>query len=167
MFDGKNVIDWSFRVTQYMASIDITADDESQLKFAVNLLTGRALTWWRHHLMTSTNTFTTWLELRDALYNEFVDIDHVNKVRDQLEALTMSKCGSVAKFINKFRELQLELGPHAFDNNAALHKFINGLHGPIRMHVSMADPDTLPHAFKLAERCEAHARGTTVPTHKQ
>lgn len=131
MFDGKNVIDWTFKVVQYMESIDANSSEETRLKFAINLLTGRALTWWRHHLQ-SNEAITTWSELRDSLYHEFVDIDHLNKIRDQLDALTLAKCNnSVSKYINRFRELQIELGPHALDNSNAIHKFKRGLHGHV------------------------------------
>jgi hypothetical protein len=52
-FDGKNVIDWIFKIHSYMLAIDATATDEERMMFACNLLTGRALTWWRHQLSFS------------------------------------------------------------------------------------------------------------------
>ncbi len=63
---------------------------------------------------------------------------------------------TVSKFATKFRELQLELGPHALDEAAAIHKFIKNLHGPIRMYTSFQDPQTLEDAFKTAEKCESN-----------
>jgi hypothetical protein len=51
MFDGKNVIDWVFKISTYINAVDESASDLSKIKFAANCLTGRALTWWRHQLM--------------------------------------------------------------------------------------------------------------------
>jgi hypothetical protein len=70
-----------------MDTVDPTSSDPDKLKFAVNLLSGRALTWWRHHIQTSATTINTFTELRDALYKEFVDVDHINKLRDSLDNL--------------------------------------------------------------------------------
>ena len=49
-FDGKNVIDWIFKIHSYMTAVDLNASDEDRLMFASQLLTGRAMTWWRHTL---------------------------------------------------------------------------------------------------------------------
>lgn len=119
-----------------MVTIDENSTDEQQFKFAVNLLTGRALTWWRHNL-TFGPSMDTFSALRDAIYLEFVDIDHVNKLRDELDNLTLSKSNTVTKYIQRFRELHLELGPHAPDEETALHRFLKGLHGEIKLYTSL------------------------------
>lgn len=70
---------------------------------------------------------------------------------------------TVSKYANKFRELQLELGPHAHDEGTAIHKFLNGLHGPIRLYTSLQDPQSLEDAFRIAETCESNSRSSQIP----
>jgi hypothetical protein len=49
------------------------------------------------------------------VYHEFVEVDHINKLREALDSLTLVKCQTVSAYTNKFRELSLELGPYAPD----------------------------------------------------
>ena len=38
------------------------------------------------------NTYTDFGAFLDSLYQEFVEVDHVNKLRDALDNLTLVKC---------------------------------------------------------------------------
>lgn len=65
-----------------MHAIDEHASEQDKVKFAVNLLTGKALTWWRHKLSTEVVRYNTLDDLKTDLYNQFVDADLVNKLRE-------------------------------------------------------------------------------------
>ncbi len=65
--------------------------DSERFQFATNLLTGRALTWWRHELVHGASTIQGYEALKNALYRQFVDIDLVNKLRDQIDSLVQTK----------------------------------------------------------------------------
>jgi hypothetical protein len=86
VFDGSRIIDWIFKIQQYMDTVDANATEPEKLRFASNLLSGRALTWWRHRQQNSA-TITTFMALKEQLLAEFVDIDHINKKRDELDNL--------------------------------------------------------------------------------
>lgn len=90
-FDGSKVIDWCFKITQYLSAIDEHATEPDKCKFAVNLLTGKALTWWRHKLQNEHVQYTSFEQLKHDIYQQFVDIDLVNKLRDQLDNLVQTK----------------------------------------------------------------------------
>ena len=119
-----------------MISIDELSTDSEKLKFACNLLTGKALTWLRYQ-QTFGTSFQSFIAFCHAIYDEFVDVDHVNKLRDEFDVIVLAKHQTVPKYTQRFRELLLELGPHAPDEAAALHRFIRGLHGEIRLYTSM------------------------------
>ena len=57
----------------------------------------------------------TFEELKNLVYHEFVEVDHINKLREALDSLTLVKCQTVSAYTNKYRELTLELGPYAPD----------------------------------------------------
>ena len=95
MFDGSKVIDWCFKVKQYLMAIDDTASEADQIKFASNLLTGKALTWWHYQLQTQGNHYATIQHFTNDIYKHFVDADLVNKLRDQMDVLVQSKNQSV------------------------------------------------------------------------
>lgn len=81
-FDGSKVIDWCFKITQYLDAIDENATEQDKIKFASNLLTGKALTWWRHKISNEGADYNTFTEFTNDIYSQFVDIDIVNRLRD-------------------------------------------------------------------------------------
>jgi hypothetical protein len=48
VFDGRNVVDWIFKIRQYITTVDANASEADKISFTSNLFTGKALTWWRY-----------------------------------------------------------------------------------------------------------------------
>ncbi len=82
LFDGTKVVDWCFKVDQYLNAVDPNSTDTEKFNFSINLLTGKALTWWRHEIAHGSSVINGYEALKHALYRQFVDIDLVNKLRD-------------------------------------------------------------------------------------
>ncbi len=108
-------------------------DDIHRCQFAVTLLRGRALTWWRTWCdrlpnLASHLTFTTFCtELEKA----FRDVDHVDRLRRRLASLRQTT--SVAKYIDEFRTIVIELGSSKPDDDTVLFQFINGLKPAVQL----------------------------------
>ena len=49
-FDGSKVNDWIFKINQYLQIIAVNATEREKILFSANMLTGKALTWWRHKI---------------------------------------------------------------------------------------------------------------------
>ena len=67
-FDGSKVTDWLFKINQYLKTIDDTADERSKVMFAANMLTGKALTWWRHKIQIENPTYFTFEQFLDDIH---------------------------------------------------------------------------------------------------
>jgi hypothetical protein len=76
------VIDWQFKLNQYLLAIDSDASEFDKIKFAANLLTGKALTWWRHKLTYGEPNYGSLMDFISDLYAQFVDTDHINRMRE-------------------------------------------------------------------------------------
>lgn len=66
----------------------------------------------------------------------------------------------VQKYITKFKELQIELGPYALDDETALYKFLKGLNTQIRVFTTMSRPATFKAACEAAVANESSLNGT-------
>ena len=51
------------------------------------MMQGKALTWWKHKVLHQGVTYSDFTEMLDDIYNHFVDVDLVNKLRDRLDSL--------------------------------------------------------------------------------
>ncbi len=98
--------DWIFKVNQYLDSIDPHATDSDKVRFASNLMQGKALTWWKHKVLHQGVVYDDFATMTNDIYNHFVDIDLVNKLRDRLDNLNQGK-GTVQAYITRFKELQI------------------------------------------------------------
>jgi hypothetical protein len=81
-FDGSKVIDWIFKITQYLEIVDDTATERERILFSANLLTGKALTWWRHKITNENPHYNLFAEFLNDIHEHFVDTDLVNRLRD-------------------------------------------------------------------------------------
>ncbi len=91
-------------------------DPIRQQQLASSRLTGKSLTWWRTqcnnaskqqypvNLLLTMDLDTFLVELTKA----FKDVDHDNRLRTQL--MNVKQTGSVASYIQKFRDLVVDLG---------------------------------------------------------
>ena len=92
-------------------------NDNLQAKYAVALLEGKALTWWRGMAGEHSLDSLSWRDLCTYLEDEFQDIDRKLKLRRQIQGLRHTE--SVQKYANAFRTCQLELGGARLDDSAA------------------------------------------------
>ena len=64
------------------------------------------------------------------------------------------------KYITRFKELQIELGPYALDDQQALFRFKKGLSPQLRVFTQIASPDNFAAACKVATRNESALTGS-------
>ena len=81
-FDGSKVTDWMFKIHQYIATVDDTASERDKVMFSANLLTGKALAWWRHKITNENPVYHTFEQFLDEIHDHFVDTDLINRLRD-------------------------------------------------------------------------------------
>ncbi len=87
------------------------------------------------------------------IYNHFVDVDLVNKLRDRLDNLVQGK-GSVQNYITRFKELQIQLGLDALTEQQAIYKFKKGLQPNIRVVVHLSTHNTFDELCQTAAQAE-------------
>ncbi len=153
LFEGKNVSDWVFKIDQYFETIDPNANDQDKISFAANLMQGKALTWWKHKKLHQQAHYETFDDMTRDIYNHFVDVDLVNKLRDCLDNLVQGK-GSVQNYITRFKELQIQLGLDALTEQQAIYKFKKGLQPNIRVVVHLSTHNTFDELCQTAAQAE-------------
>lgn len=94
-FNGDNVIDFIFKINQYLDALDDTAGDNEKITFTSTLLVGRAGKWWRYKKENDDDTYMNFKEFTDDLYTNFVDIDHLNILREKADNLSQKPKQSV------------------------------------------------------------------------
>lgn len=102
-------------------------DDVGRQQLAATLLRGRAMTWWRTWVDRIPN-LPNQLKFADfevELEKQFRDVDHIDRLRRKLSGLKQTT--SVARYIDAFREIVIELGNNKPDADSLLFQFINGL----------------------------------------
>ena len=111
---GAKLHNWLFLVNQYCEILGVTIPTD-QVKYAVSLLTGKALTWWRSK---STNRMfklgvLDWDVFKFELKNAFTQVGSESQLRKKLAQVKQTK--SVQDYTTAFRTLILELGDAAPD----------------------------------------------------
>ena len=81
-FDGSKVTDWIFKINQYLQTVDDTANEREKIMFSTNLLTGKALTWWRHKVTNENPYYHDFNAFLEDIHEHFVDTDLINRLRD-------------------------------------------------------------------------------------
>lgn len=99
-------------------------DQVQRCQYAATLLRGRALTWWRTWCDRISNlpSTLTFAAFRVELEKAFRDVDHVDRLRRRLA--TLKQTTSVARYIDAFRDIVVELGTYKPDDNTVLFQFI-------------------------------------------
>lgn len=115
--------------------LGITLDTE-QVKLAVTLLTGRAMTWWRSVSSEAWATLgiCTWSEFEKKISEQFRDLNHVLRMRRELQKLRQT--GSVQAYSTAFRDVWMEIRTELSDADALFH-YLNGLKEQVQGHVML------------------------------
>lgn len=82
------------------------------------------MTWWRTWCDRISNlpSTLTFAAFRVELEKAFRDVDHVDRLRRRLA--TLKQTTSVARYIDAFRDIVVELGTYKPDDNTVLFQFI-------------------------------------------
>lgn len=110
-FSGKDVITWHFQIREYFDSAGASLTDTEKINVVKLVLDERALSWYRSQSTLGT-TYATLEQLLSAIFKEFVDLNHVDKLRTEFESLSMSKCSNnVQSYTRRARDLLNQMGP--------------------------------------------------------
>lgn len=88
-----------------------------------------------------------------------MDINHVHKLKLELDAIRSNKFATVGQYIAKFRAVVLELGIDAPAEDELRFKFLTGLEGSQLVFTRMYDSKTLLDLFANAEKVESDLSG--------
>jgi len=126
-------------------------DPDAQVSFAAVQLRGPALDWWtslsgvqQHPLRASFAAFEA------ALRGRFQPVNSAQTARLALDALRQGARQSAADYISAFRRLLVSV-PNMSEEDR-VHRFVQGLRGPIQQHLIVQGVDTLDKAIAMAAR---------------
>ena len=101
------------------------------MRFAVTLLEGHALSWWRSVVHSSlVHQTPSWFDFVDELRKHFKDTDHEFQMRQRLASLKQTK--SVDQYIERFCELITDMSGYAPDSRTQYFDFLGGLKPAVR-----------------------------------
>ncbi|XP_031494887.1 uncharacterized protein LOC116260570 [Nymphaea colorata] len=126
MFNGKNTRDWLYEVERYFQCLGVPP--EHQLTYAMLLLEGPALQWYRY--ITHKNPNITWADFRAAMMRRFEDSWFAD-FNVQLKSLTQT--GSVIDYQDQFESLACLVT--GWDDEALVGAFIGRLQPEIQLSV--------------------------------
>ena len=92
-------------------------NENLRAKYAMALFEGKALTWWCSMAGEHALDTLSWRDLCTYLEDEFQDIDHELKLRQQIQGLRHTE--TVQKYANAFQTYHTELGGAHLDDSAA------------------------------------------------
>ncbi|CAI7733187.1 unnamed protein product [Closterium sp. NIES-53] len=133
---------WLFQMEEYLSLCHVNQAEWA--RHAGMMLQGAAATWWQ----SCHAAISTWEEFSASLRINFEPVNAIERARDNLAELRQHR--SVAEYINRFRELVLEIP----DIPAAeqIDKFKHGLKPKIRTEVELRGATTLDEMIRVAER---------------
>ena len=157
-FDGKRdeftVRTWLYQVKQYLALVQVgnalNLDDPTKISFAATFLSGTAAAWW-YTLVASNTIPTTWGEFENAICQEFVPFDSVQRSRDKLRRLVQRT--SVSSYLSEFRNIVLTIP--GMNEGEQVDRFCQGLKPQIRLEVMKAGAQNMNDASRIALNVDA------------
>jgi hypothetical protein len=96
--DRLRIHDWTYQLDTFYESSHISSDLE-RINFAVTLLRGPALRWWRN--VDPAQRPPTWADFKACIQAYFLPLGSDNSARNQLERLHQR--GSVSAYTDQFR----------------------------------------------------------------
>ena len=158
IYDGKRdelaVRTWLYQVDQYLTLAQVgnpvALSDETKIAFATSCMTSTAATWW-YTLVVSNAAPVVWQKFKNAVTQEFVPFDSVQRSRDKLRRLTQRF--SVAAYLAEFRNVTPAI-PHMTEDEK-VDLFCQGLKTQIRLEVMKAGARTMNDASRIALNVDA------------
>lgn len=152
-FEGKDkdrlfIHDWTFQLKTYYGASNIT-DDAVRLSFAVTLLRGPALRWWRA-LVEAKTAPSTWDDFAQRITAYFLPQGADTSARNQLERHFQR--GSVAAYTDRFRAIA-DLITNMADEEKKV-AYTRGLKEAVQLQVAFAQPSTFEDTVILAHRID-------------
>lgn len=152
-FDGKRddfqVRTWLYQMKQYLALVEVGNDkklaDETKITFASSYFSGTAAAWW-YTLVGSNNVPKEWGEFENAIIQEFVPFDSVQRSRDKLRKLLQRT--SVSSYLTEFRNIVLTIP--GMSEGEIVDRFCQGLKPNIRLEVLKSGVQTMNEASRIA-----------------
>lgn len=151
-FSGKkgDIHDWLFQLELFFSQTSREFPTEmDSIRFAVSLLRGPALTWWR-----STHTqlnYSTWKNFKANMIANYQPVDPVKKARGRLYAL--KQVGPVFKYNQLFRSIILLIP--GITEEEKRYQYERGLKPEIRRELVLKDFRTTEEAMIMAERFDS------------
>jgi len=145
-----SVSSFVFQLNHYFTLLNVS-DDESRIAYAVTLLQGAALTWYRS-LSRLQQAPTTWADFVAALEAQFQPINASKLARDRIA--TLRQIASVRDYIHHFKTLALEIQP-PMSAQETLDRFIRGLKPLTRRELELRSVSDFETACTIAERQDA------------
>ena len=147
------ILEWVYQATNYLKSVGL-ADHQQGVWHITNFLEGDAATWWRLHSDAVEKgvepEISNWAALKKIMVERFQVFNHQVDIRDKYQALEQT--GSVAKYINEFRTLVVELAEEPMDNQ--IYQFLKGLKPSIQSSTRTLKPKSLLQAMDIADEAD-------------
>ena len=168
-FDGKRdeftVRTWIYQVKQYLNLVqvgtELNLDDPTKISFAATFLSGTAAAWW--YTRVGSNTVpNTWNDFENALLQEFVPFDSVQRSRDKLRRLVQRT--SVSVYLSEFRNITLTIP--GISEGEQVDRFCQGLKPQVRLEVMKAGAQTMIEASRIALNVDAALFGAGMYHHQ-
>ena len=162
-FDGKRdeyaVQTWLYQVQQYLTLVQVgnalNLDEPTKISFAATFFSHTAAAWW-YTLVASNNIPDTWEAFENAVRQEFIPFDSVQRSRDKLRRLIQRT--SVSSYLSEFRNIVLTIpGMNASEQ---VDRFCQGLKPHIRLEVMKAGARTMNDASRIALNVDAALFGS-------
>ncbi|CAI5485675.1 unnamed protein product [Closterium sp. Naga37s-1] len=133
---------WLFQMEEYLSLCHVNQAEWA--RHAGMMLRGAAATWWQ----SCHATISTWEEFSASLTMNFEPVNAIERARDNLAALRQHR--SVAEYVNRFRELVLEIPD--IPASEQMDKFKRGLKPKIRTEVELRGCTSMDDMIRVAER---------------
>ena len=162
------ILEWTYQATNYLRAVGLV-DHEQGVWHITNFLEGDAATWWRLQVDAmekgAAAPILTWAHLKGVMIERFQVFNHQVDVRDRYT--TLRQTSTVAKYINDFRALVVELAYEPMESQ--IYQFLKGLKPSIQASTRTHKPTSLLQAMDIADeadRATYHAYGGTPSTSK-
>ncbi|CAI7781216.1 unnamed protein product [Closterium sp. NIES-53] len=133
---------WLFQMEEYLSLCHVNQAEWA--RHAGMMLRGAAATWWQ----SCRATISTWDDFSASLTMNFEPVNAIERARDNLAALRQHR--SVAEYVNRFRELVLEIPD--IPASEQMDKFKRGLKPKIRTEVELCGCTSMDDMIRVAER---------------
>ncbi|KAG0313592.1 hypothetical protein BGZ99_008729 [Dissophora globulifera] len=143
--DALATRDWLEHLEMYCTHTNFPEKEWSSA--AVDYLRGTALNWFRTSKLSES---TPWASFKSAFIKEFCRADHEGNIPMELRDLKQRDVKEITPYINRFRELVLQLDDPADD--MLRECFVAGLVLQTQVQVQIADPKSWQEAMQVAER---------------